>query len=81
MQADQPARRELSCLLVLPSCPAPLQEDAALEQEAEKRGAVVHMRQAISEETAANEQRRAQLATAQERVAKLRVSGWLLPEH
>ncbi|KAL4430905.1 hypothetical protein ABPG75_006161 [Micractinium tetrahymenae] len=48
------------------------QEDAALEQEAEKRGAVVRMRQAISEETATNEQRRAQLAEVQQRVAKLR---------
>lgn len=39
----------------------------------EKRSAVARMRQAAAEETAGNEQRRSQLAEAQQRVAELRV--------
>lgn len=41
--------------------------------EAERRAALVRMRQAAAEEGAANEQRRRQLAEAQEMVAKRRV--------
>lgn len=59
------------------SCTLPswLQEDQAVQEQAERRTAVAGMRQAVHEEAAANEQRRRQLAQAQERVAKLRVRG------
>ena len=52
-----------------------MQADQGRKAEAERRTAVAGMRAALPLETAANQQRQQQLKEAQERVAKLRVSG------